>query len=117
MRLTELDPRWVGAGGEGVYNQAPDGTLIPATERHGVGITFICPCGTHPRDAEYDTDRCCILFNNPLDGGGKFDATAEGHYWTRVGETFEALTLTPSIQRVGGCGWHGFITNGEMVTV
>lgn len=23
-------------------------------------------------------------------------------------------TLTPSVNCVGGCGWHGFITNGEM---
>jgi hypothetical protein len=113
MKLIDLAPRWVGAGGEGI-TQA-DGS--PAPERHGVGITFICPCGTHPRDGEYDTDRCCIIFENPLDGGGRFDATTPGHYWTRVGETFETLSLTPSIQRVGGCGWHGFITNGEMITV
>jgi len=33
--------------------------------------------------------------------------------------TFETLTLTPSILRTpekGGCGWHGFVTNGEIIT-
>jgi hypothetical protein len=38
--------------------------------------------------------------------------------WTRTGEDFETLTLTPSIHSdpaKGGCGWHGFITNGEVL--
>jgi hypothetical protein len=117
MRLVELEPRWARSGGEGIYNTAPDGTRVPAPERLGIGVSFRCPCGTHPRDEEYETDRCVILFENPLDGGGRFDATTEGHYWTRTGDTFDTLTLTPSIQRVGGCRWHGFITNGEAVSV
>lgn len=111
MKLVDLDPRWVGAGGEGVSNA--DGT--PATPRHGVGLSFRCPCGTHAPDRAFETDRVIILLENPLDGLGRFDATLEGHYWTRVGDTFETLTLTPSIQRVGGCGWHGFVTAGEIV--
>jgi hypothetical protein len=60
------------------------------------------------------------VFENPLDGLGRFDATTAGHYWTRVGETFETLRLTPSIQRVGGCQWHGYIgleIPGEVTTV
>lgn len=113
MRLTELEPRWVGAGGEGI-TQA-DGT--PASRRYGVAVSFRCPCGKHPRDDEYETDRCVILLENPLDGLGRFDATTPGHYWTRTGETFETLTLTPSIQRVGGCSWHGFVTNGDVTGV
>jgi hypothetical protein len=119
MTLTDLDPRWVGAGGDGIYNTAPDGTLVPAPPRHGVGISFRCPCGTHPRDDEYDTDRVVILFNNPLDGGGKFDATPEGHCWDRTGDTFETLKLSPSIQRLGGCRWHGYVglaVPGEVTT-
>lgn len=36
----------------------------------------------------------------------------------RVGDTFDILTLTPSILRIKpSCGWHGFITNGEVITV
>ena len=110
MKLIDLDPKWVGSGGEGITK---DGQPVP--KRQGVGISFRCPCGTHPRDDDYGTDRCVILLNNPLDGGGKFDDTPDGHYWTREGETFETLTLSPSIQRVGGCQWHGFIRNGEII--
>ena len=29
----------------------------------------------------------------------------------------ENPTITPSINCVGGCGWHGFITAGKVVTV
>ena len=37
--------------------------------------------------------------------------------WQRTGDTFETLTLHPSILRSpqkGGCGWHGWVTNGEV---
>lgn len=136
MRLTELDPRWVGAGGPGIRQRTDRPCLAcagrgcddchqsgkeyePAPARHGVGISFRCPCGTHPRDDDFETDRCVILFNNPLDGQGKFDATPDGHYWQREGDTFDTLRLTPSILRTDGCGWHGFIGQtapGEVTT-
>lgn len=103
MKLTELDPQWVGAGGEGISDK--DGNPVP--ERHGVGVLFDCPdgCGFP----------CYVSFQNPLDGGPPHDASRP--LWTRTGEAFETLTLAPSILRAkekGGCGWHGFVTNGEM---
>jgi hypothetical protein len=101
MKLIDLDPRWVGAGGEGIRDK--DGN--PIRERHGVGVGFDCPCGCGTRSF--------IPFENPLDGGPPVGDVKNPH-WRRSGETFETLTLTPSIQRVGGCGWHGFITNGEV---
>ena len=100
MRLTELHPRWVGAGGEHVTR---DGQPVP--ERHGVAVSFDCPCGC-------DT-RCVIEFNNPLDGQGPHDNSRD--LWDRTGDNFDTLTLTPSIQRMSGCRWHGFVTNGEVV--
>lgn len=106
MKLVDLNPQWLGAGGEGVTRA--DGS--PAPERHGVGVAFDCPCGNHD---EYH--RCYVPFANPLDGGEQLEARG----WQRTGETFETLTLTPSIFRKvenGGCGWHGFITNGDVST-
>lgn len=101
MRLSELNPRWIGAGGEGITNS--DGT--PAKKREGVGISFNCPCGCG--------SDVYIGFENPLDGGEKFDK--EPHpSWKRTGDTFDTLTTTPSILRVGGCKSHFFITNGEI---
>jgi hypothetical protein len=103
MKLSELNARFIGAGGEGIYQA--DGT--PAPRREGVGVVFNCPCGCE--------SECFIPFKNPLDGGSPvYD---EPHTWERTGETIEDLTLRPSIQRIGGCAWHGFITNGETKAV
>ena len=103
--LIDLDPAWVGAGGEGISDQA--GNPVPA--RHGVGLACECPCGCG--------SRLYVGFENPLDGGPPH--VPEHPLWKRTGETFETLTLIPSIQRhkIGedGCTWHGFITNGEAV--
>jgi hypothetical protein len=106
MRLADLHPKFVGAGGDGIYNtDLSTGTLVPAPARTGIGVMFDCPCGCD--------SRTFIPFANPLDGGPSLDAPG----WQRTGESFETLTLTPSIQRVGGCAWHGFITNGEVIKV
>ena len=103
VRLVDLDPQWVGAGGAGIHDR--DGNPVP--ERHGVGLAFYCPCGCG--------ERCYLAFANPLDGGPPKTNAGEAT-WERTGETFAALTVRPSIQRVGGCRWHGFITNGEIAS-
>lgn len=105
MKLTDLNPRWVGAGGEGILNA----DMSPAPERHGVGIRFGCPCS---QEVDPHPD-CYIPFENPLDGGPPLPD--DRPRWHREGETFEALTLTPSILISGCCKWHGFITNGDVI--
>jgi hypothetical protein len=120
MKLLELEPRWVGAGGEGVWNA--DGSPAPA--RAGVGVSFLCPCPpcTAKRTGDPDHDfylRVFVGLRNPVDGGPAYDPRP-GAQWERIGDTFDVLTLTPSIQRhqIGehGCNWHGFVTNGEILT-
>lgn len=107
MNLVDLDPRFVGAGGEGVSNA--DGSPIP--ERHGVGLSFDCPCGCG--------DRVYVDFSNPVDGGLPVQKSGK-HTWVRDGEDFATMKLSPSILRMDGCGWHGFIGKdnpGEVTTV
>lgn len=100
MKLIDKNPRWLDNGGEGVTDA--DNNPVPVRER--IGITFDCPCGCDQPIA--------ITFSNPDDGKGPIYL---GHpAWERSGDTFESLTLTPSILRVGGCEWHGWITNGEI---
>lgn len=101
MRLTDLNPWWVGSGGEGVTMHGQ-----PVPRREAVAISFDCPCGCGSPLAVY--------IANPIDGGPTA-LNDSAHCWQRTGETFENLSLTPSLQRVGGCGWHGFVTNGEIV--
>lgn len=123
MKLIDLDPRWVGAGGEGIRNA--DGS--PAEARHGIGISFLCPCATctpqrtGDRDADFHL-RVFVAFANPLDG--KPPLHDERHRWQRTGDTFDTLSLTPSILSTPphGCGWHGFVGSngaapGEVITV
>jgi len=102
MKLVDLNPRWVGAGGPGITDAAGN----PVAERTGVGISFDCPCG-------YCGTRCYVPFENPVDGQAPL--IGPGPLWRRTGEGFDTLTLVPSILRIGGCGWHGFITNGDVI--
>jgi hypothetical protein len=103
MRLIDLDPKWLGAGGPDIS----DGSGNPVPERSGVGVMLDCPCGCD--------SPLYVPFANPLDGG----PSLEPRGWQRTGETFETLTLSPSILRSrdkGGCGWHGFVTDGQVST-
>ncbi len=115
MRLTELEPRWVGECG------APDDAKQ--------GVSFWCPhC-----PAEKST-RMAVFFDAPICGRAAVDIKAfhenrlgddaaadhlNDHHvgkilWHREGETFDNLTLTPSIDASHFGHWHGFITNGEV---
>jgi len=105
VRLVDLNPYWVGHGGEGVTQ---DGKPVP--RREGLGLAYDCPCG------KCETGRF-VAFRNPLDGG--LPIHPDRALWDRTGDTFETLTLTPSILHTpgkGGCGWHGYITNGEVTS-
>ena len=103
MTLLDLKPRWVGAGGPGITR---DGQPVP--ERHGVGVSFDCPCGQCGI-------RCYVPFRNPLDGGPCHETRYD--LWERTGNSFETLTIRPSIRRMDGCGWHGWITAGYVTSV
>jgi hypothetical protein len=37
-----------------------------------------------------------------------------GIIWQRTGETFDDLTLTPSIDASPSGHWHGYVTNGQV---
>ena len=106
MKLVDLNPQFL---------DSHDG-------RRGVGVLFDCPCGNND-----ENHGCFVPFKVALDGspGGHGEKG-----WARTGDTFETLTLTPSIFRRTSdcrgatnvtdplpCGWHGFITNGEVITV
>ncbi len=113
MRLTELEPRWFDVPGIGTDKD---------------GITFLCPCEAckslpKPR-------RLAVQFFNPIGGEPKpamtqkeknvhlFDLrtfdVAPSTQWQRTGETFDDLTLAPSVDASKSGHWHGHITNGNM---
>lgn len=103
MKLTDLNPKFYGAGGPGVTRA--DGS--PAPHREGVALVFDCPCGGECLPV-------AVEFANPLDGGPPL--RSDGHTWQRTGDTFETLTLQPSILRRDFCKWHGWIRAGEVIS-
>lgn len=115
MRLIDLAPRWFALSG-----------------RHGQGVTFACPHCTGP---VAERTRLAAAFANPLDGGAPIDLAPKvlwpalapaptnapgivtvppGVHWTREGDAFDTLSLTPSIDASRSGHWHGFITNGAI---
>lgn len=106
MKLIDLKPQFYDHGGNGSTDK--DGNPLP--ERTGIGIMFECACGK---------DDCwnAVPFLNPIDGGPPLESNRPN--WKRTGESFDTLTLSPSILRStknGGCGWHGWIRNGEVIS-
>ena len=100
MRLRELHPRW-----------AIDADLVIGgvahhyEGRYGMAISFDCPCCA-------GVTRLAVWFANPIDGLPPTDDAK--NLWTRTGETFGDLTLTPSIDASKVGHWHGHITNGDV---
>lgn len=61
-------------------------------------IDFVCPCG------------CGVVHAIPV-----CRTVKEPRCWLWDGNV-EKPTLSPSIKRIGGCGWHGFLTKGVFET-
>jgi hypothetical protein len=93
MKLTDLDPNWI----------------VDREGRTGMGVTFRCPC--RPGCDTY----LGVWFANPIDGGPPASAELMPKpRWQRSGESFETLTLAPSVDASASGHWHGFITSGQV---
>lgn len=61
------------------------------------GLIYCCPCGCGGEGLlQFDNDQ------------GSDNVHPKWHWDGNK----EAPTLTPGIRRIGGCGWHGFLTAG-----
>jgi len=92
-RLTDLEPRWV--------------TPIRFSVQLPTGVSFLCPC--------CGTQRLTINFRQPIDPDNLLSDTgwrAVEPAWDRTGDSFETLSLLPSIDFHASGHWHGHITNG-----
>jgi hypothetical protein len=105
VKLIELNPRWI----------ADADIVIGGVARHfenrtGMAISFECPCCRGANGVS--ATRLAVWIANPIDGLPPTD-DAE-NLWQRTGETFETLSLSPSIDASKHGHWHGFIQNGEV---
>lgn len=99
MRLVDLEPRWATLYGHGLRSSEP----------FQMGMSFLCP---HCRE-----ERLWVPFKNPIGQLTPEEAVhykPTGHLWQRTGETFEELSLSPSVDASAYGHWHGWITNGEI---
>jgi len=129
MRLVDLEPEWLTYGreirtwtrrkedgtdeevtGPSVYHRKVDS--IQAAQ----GVFFLCP-------------KCYSTNHGPVGTHGVIcwsrsrgvpdDAVPGPGRWLLEGNGFEDLTLngdggSRSVLLTAGCGWHGFVTNGEV---
>lgn len=71
------------------------------------GLVFLCPLCR-----ETNGHSIGVWFR---DRGVPDEATPKGR-WGVSGTSLDDLTLAPSIHITTGCGWHGFIRAGQIVT-
>lgn len=95
-KLVDLHPAW----GGGVF----DGVA-----RRGISLQFACPCLAE--SCPWGT--ISVWFANALDGLPTLVGGPRTR-WQRTGDTFETLTLSPSIHCVGH--WHGWLKDGVLVS-
>lgn len=110
-RLVDCDPRWVVTTGSSEHS----------------GVSFACPEG-------HESCRHVIPFTPTLEGRTTTGWQQNGAVWQWTGDTFETLSLSPSIRRIPRhasraaaladgciaeyitdslfCAFHGFVTNG-----
>lgn len=100
MRLTELDAHLLRAVDDRTDTRVD--TLAEAQ-----GVCFQCP-------------KCCHNGGHYVlcwfkDRGIPDDKVPGPGRWTPTGTCIADLSLTPSVLLSGaGCGWHGFVTNGDV---
>ena len=109
MKLIDLDPRWCSDG-----DIVIGGVVKHFEGRRGMAVSFECPhcVARFQQTGDRRVQRLAVWFQNPVDGGPPTDDAK--HLWQRTGDTFETLTLSPSIDASSDGHWHGFITNGEI---
>lgn len=99
MKLTNLNPRWIG-----IHN-------FDAGSIYNIGLAF---------DSPTTGKRLAVLFNPVIDPAGlaaKYGWATffpESKKWNRTGDTFDTISLAPSLDFSASGEWHGWITNGEV---
>lgn len=108
MKLIDLNPRWVGLNGRNHFGENSASVKF--------GLTFACPhCGIRMGvlfRPFMDPDNIALKVEWAIPGAPDPNTgeVKEVLWWDRTGDSFETLTLSPSVNLEGH--WHGHITNG-----
>lgn len=106
MRLTDLEPWWLKRVDDTHFR-------IVDSKAEADGVDFLCPKCFAANGGRVGTHR--VTCWNP--SVPQTTSPTPGR-WDLQGTGFNDLTLvagSSSVLLIGGCAWHGFITNGEIV--
>lgn len=113
MKLTDLDPRWLR-----VEKREDSTYFVPSEMTDAHGIRFLCPKCFADNGGPVGTHQV-ICWSRAR--GTPDDVSPLPGRWTFDGSGFGDLTFNGdppggarSVQLIGGCNWHGFVTNGEV---
>jgi len=108
MRLRDLDG--------GLYRYPGNNLFVPVKARAKAdSVMFLCPLCFEKNKGKRGTHSVRVDFVGGRVPDDVCIKNEEGKpvRWTAVGTTIDDLTLTPSIQILHGCKWHGFVTKGD----
>lgn len=110
MRLAELEPAFVTYDGDKISRI--EGVSFDEAQ----GLWFLCPACFAKNGGNVGTHFVETTFRDrgTLPSQGSHNAKGEPTRWAVAGLNFGNLTLTPSVQIVGGCAWHGHVTSGAI---
>lgn len=78
------------------------------------GVQFLCPLCFAANGGPVGTHWCSVSFEGRgvADGQGSHNRKGEPTRWAASGTGLDDLSLSPSVQIEGGCGWHGHVAGG-----
>lgn len=89
-----MNPKYISSGGEGITDSTTH-EPVPIDEKAALEVDCPCGCG----------DRVLIPLHPSF---GK-------NSWSRQGDDFNTMTISPSVQRRSGCNTHFSIINGGII--
>jgi hypothetical protein len=129
MRLTDLEPQFIKYVTRAVDpNAFYDGVRHPSgieTTYHHVdavsaadGICFLCPKCFQQNGGTAGTHGVICWF----EGRVADDVDPKPGRWNPTGNGYDDLSFVPgaksnSVLLLGGCNWHGFVTNGDVTVI
>ena len=110
MRLVDLEGQ--------LYRYAGEKTFSPVnTVEEADSVMFLCPKCYADNNGPVGTHSIRVDFagKNVPEDVCMHNGEGNAVWWNASGTNINDLTLTPSIQILKCCGWHGWVTNGETV--